>query len=158
MRFGRVKEPNPDRGDVDGAAIDELSLVVTVATALVSLTCHISDLPATAWHTVRLDREGAYGAQESSTRWPPCLPPTRPTTDHYRPGPRGPTVIITNDRVSTVKTLIERYARRMNIEQRLAESIRSFHTDALAGAVPNTFNLGLQLCSLSLWADRDGRY
>ena len=34
------------------------------------------------------------------------------------------TVIITNDRTSTAKQLIERYARRMNIEQRLAESIR----------------------------------
>ena len=46
------------------------------------------------------------------------------------------TVIITNDRTTTAKQIIERYARRMNIEQLLAESIRSFHTDALAGSVP----------------------
>jgi hypothetical protein len=36
-----------------------------------------------------------------------------------------PTVIITNDHTSTAKQLIERYARRMGIEQRLAEIIRS---------------------------------
>jgi hypothetical protein len=44
-----------------------------------------------------------------------------------RPGPRRPTVIITNHHHATVKALLERYARRMTIEQRLAEAIRSFH-------------------------------
>ncbi|MDR0592372.1 MAG: hypothetical protein LBG60_03755, partial [Bifidobacteriaceae bacterium] len=36
-----------------------------------------------------------------------------------------PTVIITNDRASTARQLITTYAGRMNIEQRLAETIRS---------------------------------
>ena len=59
------------------------------------------------------------------------------------------TVIITNDRTSTAKQLIERYARRMNIEQRLAESIRSFHTDALAGSVPLNVDLDVALTVLA---------
>src|SRR5665811_1545926 len=29
MRFGRVSQPDPDRGDVDGAAVDELPFVVS---------------------------------------------------------------------------------------------------------------------------------
>ena len=39
---------------------------------------------------------------------------------------RQPTVIITNDRQITTRALIERYARRMTIEQRLAEIIQAF--------------------------------
>jgi len=103
-----------------------------------ALRAHIAALPATAWTTVRLDRDGAY-------RRPKVVDEQATLSAYPRPlrqlivtglGRDAPTVIITNDRVSTAKGLIERYARRMNIEQRLAESIRSFHTDALAGAVP----------------------
>jgi len=43
----------------------------------------------------------------------------------------------------------ERYARRMNIEQRLAESIRSFGLDALAGAVPLHVDLDVTLTVLA---------
>ena len=42
-------------------------------------------------------------------------------------GREAPTVIITNDRAASAKQLIERYARRMNIEQRLAEDIAPGH-------------------------------
>jgi hypothetical protein len=95
-----------------------------------ALTRHISDLPASARHTVRLDRDGAY-------RRPRVVDEMATLSTYPRPvrqliitglGREAPTVIVTNDRISTVQTLIERYARRMNIEQRLAESIRSFHT------------------------------
>ena len=47
-----------------------------------------------------------------------------------------PTILVTNDTDTPAKKIIETYARRMNIEQRLAEAIRSFGLDALAGAVP----------------------
>ncbi len=53
--------------------------------------------------------------------------------------------MITNDLTSPAKKIIERYARRMNIEQRLAESIRAFGLDALAGAVPFNIDLGVVL-------------
>ena len=42
------------------------------------------------------------------------------------------TVIITNDRDTTTRNLIRQYARRMTIEQRLAEIIRAFCADALS--------------------------
>lgn len=45
--------------------------------------------------------------------------------------------------------MIERYARRMGIEQRLAKSIRSFHLDALAGPVPLNVDLDIVLSVLA---------
>jgi transposase-like protein len=59
------------------------------------------------------------------------------------------TVIITNDRESTARQLITRYARRMTIEQRLAEIIRAFHADALSSAVNLNVDLDIMLCVLA---------
>ncbi len=60
-----------------------------------------------------------------------------------------PTVIITNDHDKPVKALIEHYARRMTIEQRLAEIIRAFCLDALSGAVNLNVDLDVVLCVLA---------
>jgi hypothetical protein len=60
-----------------------------------------------------------------------------------------PTVIITNDRESTARQLITRYARRMTIEQRLAEIIRAFHADALSSTVNLNVDLDIMLCVLA---------
>jgi hypothetical protein len=64
-------------------------------------------------------------------------------------GRDAPTVIITNDRESTTRQLITRYARRMTIEQRLAEIIRAFHADALSSAVNLNVDLDIMLCVLA---------
>jgi hypothetical protein len=61
-------------------------------------------------------------------------------------GHEAPTVIITNDNDGATRTLIERYARRMTIEQRLAEIIRAFHADALSSAVNLNVDLDIILC------------
>ncbi len=45
-------------------------------------------------------------------------------------------MLITNRPQLPARQVIGSYARRMNIEQRLAEAIQSFSLDALAGAVP----------------------
>ena len=45
------------------------------------------------------------------------------------------TVLLTNDLTRTPKTLITRYARRMLIENGLADAIDFFHLDALSSAV-----------------------
>jgi hypothetical protein len=45
--------------------------------------------------------------------------------------------------------VIQTYARRMNIEQRLAEAIQSFGLDALAGAVPLNVDLDVVLSDLA---------
>jgi transposase len=64
-------------------------------------------------------------------------------------GRDAPTVIITNDHHTPTKTLIERYARRMTIEQRLAELIRAFHLDALSSTVNLNIDLDVVLCVLA---------
>ena len=64
-------------------------------------------------------------------------------------GRDAPTVIITNDHHLTAKALIEHYARRMTIEQRLAEIIQAFHADALSSAVNLNVDLDIMLCVLA---------
>jgi transposase len=64
-------------------------------------------------------------------------------------GRDAPAVIITNEHETPTKTLIERYARRMTIEQRLAEIIRAFHADALSSAVNLNVDLDIMLCVLA---------
>jgi transposase len=133
--------------ELDTRGINFLTLRMRSA----SLLRHIESLPTPAWHTVRLDRDGAYNR--------PRVVDEIATLSNY-PGTvrqlvvRGlgrdtATVIITNDRTSSVKQIIERYARRMNIEQRLAEAIRSFHLDALSGAVPLNVDLDVALTVLA---------
>jgi hypothetical protein len=64
-------------------------------------------------------------------------------------GRDAPTVIITNERQVTTRELIHRYARRMTIEQRLAEIIQAFHADALSSTVNLNVDLDIMLCVLA---------
>jgi hypothetical protein len=64
-------------------------------------------------------------------------------------GREAPTVIITNNEDLSVKALIEHYARRMTIEQRLAEIIQAFHADALSSTVNLNVDLDIMLCVLA---------
>ncbi len=116
-----------------------------------SLLAHIDRLDPKAWQTVRLDREGTY-------RKPQVVDETVRLSHYPKPirqlvvrglGRDTPTVIITNHTAATPKFLLERYARRMTIEQRLAEAIRSFHLDALSSAVPLNVDLDVVLSVLA---------
>ena len=60
-----------------------------------------------------------------------------------------PTLLITNRSQLPARQVISSYARRMNIEQRLAEAIQSFGLDALAGAVPLNVDLDVVLSVLA---------
>ena len=60
-----------------------------------------------------------------------------------------PTVIITNDHDITDQSPDHRYARRMTIEQRLAEIIRAFCADALSSTVNLNVDLDIMLCVLA---------
>ena len=64
-------------------------------------------------------------------------------------GRDAPTVLITNDNQIKTKALIEHYARRMTIEQRLAEIIQAFCADALSSAVNLNVDLDVVLCVLA---------
>ena len=59
------------------------------------------------------------------------------------------TLLITNRPALPARQVIQSYARRMNIEQRLAEAIKSFSLDALAGAVPLNVDLDVVLSVLA---------
>ncbi len=116
-----------------------------------ALIAHIDGIDPKAWRTVTLDREGNY-------RKPQLVDEVVRLSGYPRPirqlvvrglGREAPTVLITNDPASTPKWLIERYARRMTIEQRLAEAIRSFHLDALSSAVPLNVDLDVVLSVLA---------
>jgi len=134
-------------GELDARSIRFITLRMRSA----SLVRHIDSIDPAAWRTVSLDRDGGYRK--------PQVVDEQATISGY-PGTirqlvvRGlgrdtPTVIITNDRHSNARQIIERYARRMTIEQRLAEAIRSFHLDALAGAVPLNVDLDVVLSVLA---------
>ena len=60
-----------------------------------------------------------------------------------------PTVIITNDDAMKTRAIITQYARRMTIEQRLAEIIRAFCADALSSTVNLNVDLDVMLCVLA---------
>jgi len=64
-------------------------------------------------------------------------------------GREAPTVIITNDHDTTTRNLIRQYARRMTIEQRLAEIIRAFCADALSSTVNLNADLDIMLAVLA---------
>jgi DDE family transposase len=60
-----------------------------------------------------------------------------------------PTLLLTNRPALPARHVIQSYAKRMNIEQRLAEAISSFGLDALAGSVPLNVDLDVVLSVLA---------
>jgi hypothetical protein len=64
-------------------------------------------------------------------------------------GREQPTVIITNDNQIKTRALVQQYARRMTIEQRLAEIIRAFCADALSSTVNLNVDLDVVLAVLA---------
>jgi hypothetical protein len=100
------------------------------------LLAEVANLPASAWRTVELDiphrkyRNPRFYEQKA-----------RPLQRAYRQfyitdlGHDEPTILLTNDQRSTVKSLITRYAKRMLIENALADAVRFFHIDALSSSV-----------------------
>jgi hypothetical protein len=134
-------------GELDQRGIRFITLRMRTA----ALMRHIEAIPPSAWKTVTLDRDGNY-------RKPQVVDETVAITNYPRPirqlvvrglGRDTPTVIITNATSLTARQVIERYARRMTIEQRLAEGIRAFHLDALVSAVPLNVDLDVVLSVLA---------
>jgi hypothetical protein len=117
-----------------------------------SLTRQIAALPPSAYTTVTLDRTGRYSKPKVSESTGVKLtgyPGTVRQLIVTGLGRDTPTVIITNDHDTATKALIERYARRMTIEQRLAEIIRAFCADALSSTVNLNVDLDVMLCVLA---------
>jgi hypothetical protein len=116
------------------------------------ITAQLAALPASAWTSMTLGRAGGR-----TRRVKVHDDPAAALSAYPRPirqlavtglGHDQPTLLITNA-AAPARKIIESYARRMNIEQRLAEAIQSFSLDALAGAVPLNVDLDVVLSVLA---------
>ncbi len=117
------------------------------------VTAALAALPASAWTAMTLARAGGR-----TRRVKIHDNPAAQLSAYPRPlrqlavtglGHDQPTLLITNDGTTPARKIVESYSRRMNIEQRLAEAIRSFGLDALAGAVPLNVDLDVVLSILA---------
>jgi hypothetical protein len=101
-----------------------------------ALLREIALLPRSAWRTVELD------VPTRKYRTPRVFEQsTRIEGQTFRQlfiqdlGHDEPTILLTNDRRTSVAALITRYARRMLIENALSDAVRFFHMNALSSAV-----------------------
>ncbi len=111
------------------------------------LTERLGALPEESWTKITVSRTGPYSRPlvcEENVRVRGCPIDLRQIAVKGL-GHDRPTLILTNDRTSTPAQLVNRYVKRMTIEQRLAESIRTFHLDALSSAVALNVDLDTTL-------------
>jgi transposase len=101
-----------------------------------SLLAEVDGLPPSAWRTITLDVPHRKYRTPRVYEQKACL---RERT--YRQffitdlGHDEPTILLTNDANSSARNLIARYAKRMLIENALADAVRFFHIDALSSSV-----------------------
>jgi transposase len=126
---------------------------ITLRARTPKLTAHLSALPTAAWTATSIARAGGrtrpVRVVEDPTATLSAYPGTLRQLAVAGLGHEQPTILITNNHDLPTKKIIENYARRMNIEQRLAEAIRSFGLDALAGAVALNIDLDVVLSVLA---------
>jgi hypothetical protein len=135
-------------GELNARGVKFLTLRMRSA----SLLAHINALTPADYKSITLDRSGKHTTPrvcESTSVKLTGYPGTVRQLIVTGLGHDTPTVIITNDHATATKTLIERYARRMTIEQRLAEIIRAFHLDALSSTVNLNIDLDVVLSVLA---------
>ena len=126
---------------------------ITLRARSPKLTTTLQALPANAWTSLTLARASGKTRRVRVHEDPAARLSFYPGTIRQLAltglGHDEPTILISNDRDLPRRQIIEAYARRMNIEQRLAEAIRSFHLDALASAVPLNVDLDVVLSVLA---------
>ena len=135
-------------GELDDRGVKFLTLRMRSPT----LTRHIANLSPADFKTITLDRPGPHNkpkVHEDKAVTLTSYPGTVRQLIVTGLGREQPTVIITNDRDATIRALVTQYARRMNIEQRLAEIIRAFCADALSSTVNLNVDLDIMLCVLA---------
>ena len=135
-------------GELDARGIKFLTLRMRSP----ALLRYINGLTPADYTTITLDRAGKHprpGVHESAAVRLTSYPGTLRQLIVTGLGHDQPTVIITNDHDLTTKAIVQRYARRMTIEQRLAEIIRAFCTDALSSTVNLNVDLDVMLAVLA---------
>jgi transposase len=117
--------------------LDEAAITfITLRRRDPALLAEVEALPPSAWRTVTLD------LPQRKYRTPRVFEqPARPRQRTFRQlfvkdlGHDLPTILLTNDRHASARQLITRYAKRMLIENALADAVRFFHIDALSSSV-----------------------
>jgi hypothetical protein len=135
-------------GELDSRGVKFLTLRMR-SPALIG---HINSLTSKDYKTITLDRPGHHNkpkVHEDKAVKLTSYPGTVRQLIVTGLGRDAPTVIITNEDQATIRNLISQYARRMTIEQRLAEIIRSFCADALSSTVNLNVDLDIMLCVLA---------
>jgi transposase len=138
----------PVLGELDERGVKFLTLRMR-SPALVK---YISSLTSKDFTTITLDRPGPYNRphvhQDPAVKLT-SYPGTVRQLVVTGLGREAPTVIISNDHDTKTRALVEQYARRMTIEQRLAEIIRAFCADALSSTVNLNVDLDIMLAVLA---------
>ena len=121
---------------------------ITLRRRHASLIEHINALDQSAWRQIRLKNiGGAY-------RTPRIADEVVKLRGYPYPlrqiivkglGHDKPTILITNQMKRSPAQLVDRYARRMIIENVISDAIDFFHMDALSSAVPMRINVDVQL-------------
>ena len=135
-------------GELDARGIKFLTLRMRSA----ALMKHVNALKPGDFNTITLDRPGPHNRPRMHQDKAVTLtgyPGTARQLVVTGLGRDEPTVIITNDHQATIRNLVSQYARRMTIEQRLAEIIRAFCADALSSTVNLNVDLDVMLCVLA---------
>jgi hypothetical protein len=117
-----------------------------------SLVKYISTLAPSDFTAITLDRPGPHNkprVHEDPAARLTSYPGTVRQLIVTGLGREQPTVIITNDDQIKTRALVGQYARRMTIEQRLAEIIRAFCADALSSTVNLNVDLDVMLAVLA---------
>jgi len=151
------------------AKLDELNRLgihfITLRRRAKGLMREIDQTPASAWRRIELK-----GVSRQYTH-PRILDRRITLADYEGPlrqvtiadlGHEEPTILLTNQLTATAARLIERYARRMIIENSIEDGIDFFHMDALSSAVAMKVDCDLQLTLMAsslyrLLAGRIGR-
>ncbi len=135
-------------GELDARGVKFATLRMRSA----SLMRHINGLTSSDYKTVPLSRPGPHNrpkVHEDPAVTLTSYPGTVRQLVVTGLGRDAPAVINANDTAINAKALIERYARRMTIGQRLAEIIGAFCTGALSSAVNLNVDLDVVLCVLA---------
>jgi len=138
----------PVLGELDTRGVKFLTLRMRSP----ALVRYINSLAPADFKTITLNRSGRFNrpkVHEATDVHLTSYPGTVRQLIITGLGREAPTVIITNDTDLPTKALIEHYARRMTIEQRLAEIIQAFHADALSSTVNLNVDLDIMLCVLA---------
>ena len=135
-------------GELDARGVKFATLRMRSA----SLMKYINGLAGKDYKTITLDRPGPYNrpkVHEDPAVTLTSYPGTVRQLIVTGLGREQPTVIITNDDQIKTRALVAQYARRMTIEQRLAEIIQAFCADALSSTVNLNVDLDVVLCVLA---------